>query len=138
MIADQTTRDNICEEWAAVRKLCAGSHRQAIIGGAGGAVFVNETPLESFYNLPLVLAFAVLDEVLDALIAQGIFSCRSWMLGAKMTASKGAVPWQNYALVEQGKTARNELAHQAKLLDKAQCLGFVDAIEVELRAWAVI
>jgi hypothetical protein len=99
---------------------------------------MNETPPESFYNLPLVLAYAILDEVLSALIAQGVFACRDWKLGSKMVASKTKLAWQNYLLVDSGKTARNELAHRATLVERAHCLQFIEAIEVELRAWGVI
>jgi hypothetical protein len=49
-----------------------------------------------------------------------------------------AVPWQNYVFVEIGNTTRNELAHDAKLITKADCLAFVDAIEAELVVWRVL
>jgi len=55
-----------------------------------------------------------------------------------MAASKNVVPWQDYGYVEAGKTARNDLAHHAKLITKAECLAYVAAIEVELVAWKVL
>ena len=60
------------------------------------------------------------------------------MLGPKLEASKTVLPWQNYALVDAGKTARNDLAHKGRLVDDGQCLVFVEAIEAELQAWGVI
>jgi len=136
MIADPNIRAEIAQEWQTVQTLCRPD--RTYVAGGPAPVIITEAASDEHYNLPLVLAYAVLDEVLDALIAQGVFSCKSWMLGAKMAASKAALPWQNYALVDQGKTARNDLAHEAKLADKAQCLKFVDAIELELKAWGVI
>jgi hypothetical protein len=104
-------------------------------------VYVNETPPESFYNVPFMLAYAVLDQVLTEFMHQGIFKCRDRnrsMLGEKMNASRPSVRWQDYDLIEKGKFARNELAHEAKIVDRANCFIFIDAIERELKTWSVI
>jgi len=103
---------------------------------------LSTAPQDELFNLTLVLAYAVLDQVLDELIAQGIFSCapsrRPPMLGAKMAASKGSLPWQDYDLIEAGRAARNSLAHEGKLLSKADCIAYVAALEVELEAWSIL
>ena len=138
MIRDKIVRNEIAKEWRSIKILCRDSHRGGVVGGGFGAVYVNETPPESFYNLPLVLAYAILDEVFNALIAQGAFACTSWMIGPKMKASKTKLPWQNYSLVWKGKIARDKLAHKAILVEKVRCLEFIEAIEVELKAWGVI
>jgi hypothetical protein len=137
MIRDPETQSEIAQQWAALRKLCAGSHRQSQI--AGGP-FINETPPDSFYNLPFLLAFAVLDEALGELIVQGTIQCRKRrpLLGDKMAASVNVLSWRDYALVDTGKAARNELAHEARLLAKVDCFRFIDAIENELRAWSIL
>jgi hypothetical protein len=137
MVRDPKARSHIAQEWAAVRKLCASSHRQSQIPGGP---FMNETPPESFYNLPFLLAYAVLDQMLAELIDQGTIQCQKKrpLLGDKMAASSNAIPWQDYALVDSGKTARNELTHDARLLGKADCFRFIDAIENELKAWRVL
>ena len=137
MIIDSQVRSVVAQDWAVVRKLCADSHRQY---QAGAGVFINETPPETFYNLPLLLAYGILDQVLAELIDQGTIQCAKGraLLGDKMTASKGSLPWRNYVQVETGKAARNALAHEAKLLRKNDCLAYIDAIEVELKAWQVL
>lgn len=137
MIYDQTIRSEISQEWAAVVKLCAGSHRQALIPGAE---FINETPPVSFYNLPFLLAYAVLDQALTELIDQGTIQCgkKKPMLGDKIAASVNVLAWQNYALIEAGRIARNELAHDARLLGRNDCFTYIDAIEAELKAWSIL
>jgi len=138
MIIDPAILLLIREQWAAVARLRQGSHRQAMIPGGP---FFNETPPESFFNLPLILAFGVLDQVLDEFIQQGFMQRppgRRPMLGDKMKVAKTAVPWQNYPLVEAGKTDRNALAHEGRLLDRESCLRYIGAIESELRAWQVL
>ena len=134
MINDQTVRADIIQQWETVHTLSQRVHRTAM----AGTVMINETPLDEHFNLPFVLAFAVLDQALNELIAQRIFSCTRWELGAKMLASKGSVVWTNYSLVDQGKMARNKLAHEAKLISKADALRFIRAIEDELRAWRIL
>jgi hypothetical protein len=134
VISYQNQKNEIAQEWATVKRLCRGGHGSIVRGGT----FVQFNPPEGFRNLPLVLGYAVLDQVLNILISEGLFSCNSWMLGPKMEASETVLPWHNYALVDAGKAARNRLAHEGKLLDDGQCLVFIEAIEAELKAWDVI
>ena len=134
MIHNRQTKSDIAQDWSVVRKLCNAA-KTSFLPGYG--VIVNEPPKE-IYNLPLVLAYAVLDQVLNELIAQGEFSCKLRLLGPKMAASQNKLPWKDYGLVDKGKTARNDLSHEAKLLSKADCLQFIDAIESELTAWNIV
>ena len=138
MIRDATAKADIAQQWTAVKAFCRGSHRQSII--AGGA-FVNETPPEDFCNLPFVLAYAVLDQVLTELMDQGTFPRPSGprpMLGQKMSASRTHLPWTDSKLVKDGKDARNRVAHEAILLGRADCCRYIEAIEQELRSWSII
>lgn len=140
MIHDQNGLTEIGQEWAAVKKLCSGSHRQLLVPGGS---YINETPPESFYNLPFLLAYGVLDQVLSELIDQDTIQAsgtknKRLQLGEKMRASKGALLWQDYDLINAGKTARNELAHEAKLLNRDDCFKYISAVEIELKAWGII
>jgi hypothetical protein len=98
------------------------------------------SPPNSFYNLPFVLAYATLDQVLDQLITEGHVKVggKRPLLGTKMAASSSTVPWKDYATVDAGKEKRNELAHKAKLLPPKECPEYISAIEVELKAWKVL
>ena len=132
-----TELTSFAEQWDVVQRFCSSSHRTWV--GPAGAI--SETPPESFFNLPVVLAFSLLDEVLDSLMAQGAFPPPRGhrpMLGPKMAASRAHLPWQDYIRVERGKDQRNALAHQGVLISNADCLAIVDAIGVELVAWGAI
>lgn len=136
MIQDPAARADIVQEWGAVKKLCS-SDRAYMIPGAG---FINTSPPESFYNLPFLLAYATLDQVLSQMIEEGAIQCEKKrpMLGDKMAASITAIPWHRYEFVEAGRIARNALAHEAILLSKPDCLTYIDAVEKELTAWGVL
>lgn len=136
MIQDPAARADIAREWGAVKKLCS-SDRGYMIPGAG---FINTSPPESFYNLPFLLAYATLDQVLSQMIEEGTIQCEKKrpMLGDKMAASIPVLPWYRYEFVETGRIARNALAHEAILLSKSDCLTYIDAIERELAAWGLL
>ena len=102
-----------------------------------------ETPPEEFYNLTVILAYGVLDEVLGELISQGSIpnqssSGRLPLLGTKMNWSRNSLNWINYEAAEEGKNERNAIAHDGALLPKSRCLQLVGLIESELRAWAIL
>lgn len=135
-IHNTAVKSDIAQQWTALRTLCRASHRQSAIPGG----IINETPPEEIYNLPFVLAYAVLDQVLGELMDQGSSPKPKGrpQLGAKMAASKAVLQWTDYDLVAKGKDVRNDLAHEAKLVAKEDCFRFIDAIEGELKAWGVI
>ena len=137
MINDKKTRDAILENWAGVRKLRAHESFCPLIPGSG-IINAGSFMPDTFWNLPFLLAYSVLDEVLTVLRDQGEFQCKSWMLGAKIAASQAHLPWQDYDLVDEGRDARNGLAHQAVIVPKKKCFAYIDAIEAELLAWAVL
>ena len=135
MIKDPVVIAQRSAEWAAVRTLCANASRGHVLPGT---YFTSSAP-EGFLNLPFVLAFAVLDQVLADLVDQGTFLCKGTrpLLGVKMAASEHVLPWKDYTLVEAGKNARNDMAHRAILLSDKECLSCIEAIVVELKAWGV-
>ena len=79
-------------------------------------VIIDERRESEFYNLPFVLAYAALDQVLAELINQGTFQCagKTPQLGKKMKASQKVVPWQEYKNIINGKKERNLLAQSRR------------------------
>jgi hypothetical protein len=136
MIKDDVMRHSIREDWGGVRKLRQHESQSVLIPGAG--VVVGSSLPDAFWNLPFLLAYSVLDVVLTALRDEGNFECKSRMLGQKMEASRARLPWQNYDVICEGKDARNRLAHEAELLPKKKCFEYIDSIELELAAWALL
>lgn len=138
MIKDDQAKAAIIEDWNGVRRLQEFDRRVFMDPIGGAAINIGSFVPNAFWNLPFLLAYTVLDETLSVLIEQKEFVCNSWMLGTKMDASKIHLPWQDYDLVFKGKEARNDLAHQALLLEKRNCYIYIEAIEIELRAWSIL
>jgi len=140
MIIDSTVKQEIQAEWDGVKKMYKLPEAVSRPVGLGRNMVIlttNPAPPE-FYNLPFFLAYSVLDSVLSQLVQEQVFVCKHWMLGRKMEASKVALTWTNYLLVDEGRNLRNSLAHAAQLLNREECIKYIKAIETELLAWHVI
>ena len=142
MIVDSIVRANIQQEWAGIIALTKWSRGSAIPGG----VYLSETPPESFFCLPLVLAYSTLDHVLGQFLDEKLFPCISGHgknrlcrnLGDKMQSAKAAIHWHDFDLVEKGREARNGIAHDNVLVEKSWCLKYIDAVGAELRGWGLL
>lgn len=100
-------------------------------------IMYEDRPEES-YNLLLILAYSVLGQVLSQLQNEEVIAKKSDKLGYMMKVSKITLTWQDYNTLDKGREARNDLAHGAILVEKNDCLKYINAIEVELKAWEVI
>jgi hypothetical protein len=103
--------------------------------GGMGAVMINETPIDEFYNLPFMLAYSVLEDAIDFLDVSGKIAKAGWKLGPRMEVAKTVLTWIDFALVDDGREKRNDLAHEAKLLPRKDCIHYIEAIGAELKAW---
>jgi len=103
-------------------------------------VAINETPPNEFYNLPLVLAYAALEDFLNECLVESLFTMRkpTSRLGDKMRAAKTTIPWVDFATVDTGRDARNHLAHRGVICAKPDCLRYIDAVGAELKNWHMI
>ena len=135
MINEQNAINEILQNWEGLIKLINSGEQGHLFPGAG---WIQSSTPHKFYNLPFLLAYTILDEVLEQLKNEGVFNCNTWMLGPKMEASRNIIPWKNYNLVNSGREARNDLAHKAITLNKTDCLKYIAAIETELKNWEII
>ena len=137
MIKDANEKARLVNDWAVVRRLCANPPSYVI---GMPPVIVTEARDDRYYNLPLVLAYGVIDSVLEELWKQGKFSAKKKRPGLKdlMLGSEKVLPWKDYKFVDAGRCDRNKVAHDGKLLSKTDCFKYIDAIEVELKVWGVL
>jgi hypothetical protein len=140
MNVNEQYKIDIQQDWIGIQKL--KEHDNSIMHLPNGdAILTGGFVPESFWNLPFLLAYSVLDDVLTILRNEGAYTCssrESQKLGLKMEASKSQITWQNYDLVSEGKDARNDLAHRAVIWPKEKCFTYIDAIEKELAAWGLL
>ena len=138
MIRDETALLEIRSSWQGVEALRSTLQVSALASvGVIGGVFPFALS-NAAHNLPFIHACAVLNDVLEQLAVEGHFSCRSIFLGELLRKSEHALGWQDFALIAEAALRHNDVAHRGKLLDRGDCWKYIDAIKVELRAWAVV
>jgi len=90
------------------------------------------------YNLPVLLAFDVLEQALAQIQRQTGFPSASGSLGHLMEGAKDAIPWIDYPALLAGKNRRNEIAHDGKLHTCEVCLADIENVEKQLHAWNIL
>lgn len=93
---------------------------------------------ELCYTLCAIYAYSVLHDALLQLRDEGAFTCKRSELGALMAASNASLPWVDFVLVDTGRDARNDAAHERVSMPIPDALKYIDAIGTELAAWKII
>jgi hypothetical protein len=91
-----------------------------------------------FYNLPLVLAYDVLKQVLLHAKEEGRFKSSRNQLADLLESAKKSIPWLDWEGLSASVQARNEVAHRGKLFGDVKCLQDIARIEAQLMAWGII
>lgn len=104
---------------------------------AGGA-FTAPALAAVVYNLPLLLAFDVLGQVLAQLRDEAQITCARSQLGPLVDAAKSALPWLDWQAIRDGVHRRSEVAHDGVLLDSNMCVADIVCVEKQLIAWRII
>jgi len=144
MIQDMPTLERLRKEWEGVRS----NHRKirsaiSVTGASAaiGAVSLLTRPqglADLCQSLVVVLAYGVLERTLEAIRDESHFSSNARFLGGIMEDSQQTINWINFALVNEGKNKRNDIAHRSEILPRAKSEEYIDAIEAELRGWGVL
>lgn len=137
MIQDPTAAKEIQASWQGVRTLkdkTSAAITGSVAMGGTFTIFI----ADAAHNLPFLHACSVLNETLIQLRDEGHFKCQKFFLGALVKSSVKNLPWTNYPLIEEVVEKRNKVAHRGKILPRADCWRYIDAIENELLAWKVI
>ena len=137
MIKDPSELTRLQTEWAGVQRMRDRMKLLLTATFASGA-FTAPALGDVVYNLPLLLAFDVLRQVLVALKDEGAFTCRTSQLGPLVDAAKSALPWRDWQEIRDGVRRRNEVAHDGMLHNAKSCNKDIEAVGHELVAWGVI
>lgn len=137
MITDPDQLEEVRKDWAGVEALVGKLDRSAKMPFAMGGLFPWNLA-DAANNLPMLHAFGVLNDVLRHLRSQGCFKCKSTYLGPLVKASKDALCWEDYDAIKKGIRRRNDVAHDAEILPRAECWELIGLVRSELSAWGVI
>jgi hypothetical protein len=90
------------------------------------------------YNLPFLLAFDLLKQVLMQESDEDKFTGFLPELGDLMDSAKTSLTWVNWQCLREGVKRQNEVAHSGKLFGDIQCLQDIAYIESQLASWGII
>lgn len=137
MIVNASALAALQSEWAGVVRM--GERMRLLVTTTFASLAITAPALATVvYNLPLLLAFDVLRQVLLQARDDGRFACPSNQLGNLMNSAKGALPWIDWKTLREGIRRRNEVAHDGELFDSAQCLQDIANVENQLIEWRII
>ena len=137
VIADASAVAALRSEWIGVVRMRDRMKLLVSATFAGGALTAPALA-KVVYNLPLLLAFDVLKQVLSEARREGRFTCPRDQLGNLMDSAKDALPWIDWDSLRAGVTRRNEIAHDGKLFDSKDCIQDIGNVEAQLVAWGVV
>jgi hypothetical protein len=135
LISDPAAIAELRTEWEG-----AGRMRARMLRHVRGAFARLPQPglADVVYNIPVLLAFDVLNQALRAIQRQIGFRSASNSLGHLMDGAKDAITWIDYPAMLAAKNRRNEIAHDGKLHPADVCLSDIANVEKQLHAWNVL
>jgi hypothetical protein len=137
MIRDPQALQELRDAWQSFRDYQGRITRSLAFSFARGGFF-SHGAAELSDNLFMMFAFGVLHDVLLQLRDEGHFAGRDSRLGPTMSASRDALPWEDFDRLDRGRERRNDVAHRGMVFPREECRELVDAIEVQLLAWKII
>jgi hypothetical protein len=135
LITDHTALWTIRSEWSAV--VTVRERMRHLMAGPVGSIA--DGALHSVvYNLPLLLAFNVLERVLRALKKQRQIPGHSEQLGDLMDVFQGDPSWLEWSVLRDGERRRHAIEHDGELFSGVECLADIAAVEEQLSAWQLL
>jgi hypothetical protein len=135
LITDHAALSTIRSEWSAV--VTVRERMRKLMAGPVGSI--SDGALHSVvYNLPLLLAFNVLERVLRALKKQRQIPGHSEQLGDLMDVFQGDPSWLEWSVLRDGERRRHAIEHDGELFSGVECLADIAAVEEQLSAWQLL
>lgn len=121
-------------DWVGVGKMFESMRRLVVGSFVGGGLPTTPGLAKVVYNLPMLLAFDVLKNVVQsACVERGVRPNKKLWEGAQ-----SALPWKNWKELKAGVDRRNEIAHDGKLFGCSECCKDIANVQEQLVAWGII
>jgi hypothetical protein len=135
IISDSAVVGALRSEWSAVVQV--RDRMSKLMAGPVGSI-ADGTLHSVVYNLPLLLAFNVLEKVLRAVKKQRQIPGNSEQLGDLMDLLQGDPSWQEWSVLRDGERRRHAIIHAGELFSGVECLADIAAVEEQLGAWGIL
>jgi len=135
LITDVGALAAIGSEWSAA--VTVRERMRNLMAGPVGSV-ADGALYSVVYNLPLLLAFNVLETVLQALKKQRQIPGHGERLGELMDTFQGDPSWLEWSVLRDGERRRHAIEHDGELFPGVDCLADIAAVEEQLAAWQLL
>jgi hypothetical protein len=135
LISDAAALAALRSEWSAAVKVRERMNK--LLGGPVGSV-ADGALHGVVYNLPLLLAFNVLERALRALKKQRQIPGQGEQLGDLLDLFQGDPSWLEWSVLRDGERRRQAIEHAGELFPSVECLADIEAVEEQLRAWGIL
>ncbi len=137
MISDKSVLGEVRASWGGVEALrdkLQGALLGSLVQGPTFAIFM----ADAAHNLPFIFACSALNDTLEQLSKEGYFKCGGFFLRPLLKASEHKLVWKDFALIKEAAKRRKAVAHKGKILPRADCWKYIDAVREQLLAWKVL
>jgi hypothetical protein len=137
MITDPLALQHVRDSWETVRE----SERAAgltMVKAFLSGLPAGTAPAELFWGLLVLFAYSVVEDALLELRDQGVFACQKSNLKELMERSKTGLTWLDFAVADEGRERRNDVAHRRMRFPPAQCKRYIESVEAELKGWGIL
>jgi hypothetical protein len=135
LITDAGAVAAIRSEWSAV--VTVRERMRNLMAGPVGSI-ADGALYSVVYNLPLLLAFNVLERVLRTLKKQRQIPGQEQQLGELMDLFQGDPSWLEWSVLRDGERRRHAITHTGELFSGVECLADIAAVEEQLAAWGLL
>ena len=134
IITNQSMVLKFQSDWDGVGKLFERV-RRLVVGSFIGSLPTSRALAKVVYNLPMLLAFDVLKNVVKSVKDENIIV---WPTNKLWEGAQIALPWKDWAELKAGVDRRNEIAHDGKLFGCSECCKDIANVQEQLFAWSII
>jgi hypothetical protein len=137
MIANPSTLGTLQTEWDGVIRM-RERMRHLVVSTFALNTLTSPVFGDILYNLPFLLAFDVLKQVLLSAREDGHFNNTGYQLDDLMDSARSSLPWIDWEYLREAVGRQNEVAREGKLYGDVECLQDIAHLEAQLAAWGVI
>jgi hypothetical protein len=135
LITDVGALSAIRSEWSAA--VTVRERMRNLMAGPVGSV-ADGALYSVVYNLPLLLAFNVLERILRALKKQRQIPGHEEQLGELMDLFQGDPSWLEWSVLRDGERRCHAIRRAGELFAGVECLADIAAVEEQLAAWGIL
>lgn len=128
------TREDAKKSWEECKVIHGNIRRFAMAGNFGPAVLIADLA----HNLTLIQAYAALGVALLYKLGKPVTNKTSLKSLITQCEEANLVTWKDLTLMDEGREKRNDVAHHAKWINRAEVFKYAEAIQEELIAMGIL